>query len=126
MLSKSLFPYLISLAAVAGVVVYASNFLCKVSHDYSEQNRIMSQLADERAKKIAAALEEERRQHAQILSRMQLEYDRNREEYERRIRELEEKKKKDVASFVDAHSNDPIRMAEALSKSTGFRVYDGK
>lgn len=126
MLSKSLYPYLISLAAVAAIVVYASSFLSKVSHDYSEQNRILSQLADERAKKISAALEEERRQHAQIMSRMQLEYERNREEYERKLKEIEEKKKKDVATFVDNHGDNPKGMAEALAKSTGFKVYDGK
>lgn len=126
MLSKSLFPYIISLAVVAGVVVYASSFLGRVSHDYSEQNRILSHLADERAKKIAAALDEERRQHAEILNRMQAEFDKNREEYEKRIKQLEEKKRKEVASFVDSHGDDPKGMADALSKSTGFKVYDGK
>lgn len=106
--------------------MYASSFISKISHDYSEQNRILSQLADDRAKKIAAALEEEKRQHAAILLRMQAEFDRNKEAYEKKIRELEEKKKKEVSAFVDSHGDDPKAMADALSKSTGFRVYNGK
>jgi len=126
MLSKRLLPYIISLALVAGIAVYACNFLSNTSHDYAEQNRILSQLADERAKKIADALEEEKRQHAAVLLRMQAEFDKNREEYERKIRDLEVKKRKEVTTFVDNHGDDPKRMADELSKSTGFKVYNGK
>lgn len=125
MTPKSFYPYLISLTLVVGIAVCAVNYLGRVSHDYSEQNRILSELADERAKKIAAALEEEKRQHAAILLRMQAEYDKNREEYEKRIKDLEAKKKKEVSSFVDNHGDDPKGMADALSRSTGFKVYNG-
>lgn len=126
MLSKNIYPYLISLAAVAALVVYTNSFLSKVNHNYSEQNKAISQIADEKTKKISAALEEERRQHAQILNRLQLEYERNKEAYEQKLRALEEKKKSNISSFISRHGNNPKEMAESLSKSTGFKVYNEK
>jgi rubrerythrin len=84
----------------------------------------MSNLADQRVKKVNDALAEERNRHEEIVKRMQQELEKNREEYESKIRELEKKKKDGVASFVDNHGNNPKVMADELSKSTGFKVYN--
>lgn len=125
MLNK-IWPHLISLAIIVAIVGYGSHLFDKTSHDYSEQNKELSRLADERVKKVSDALAEEKRQHEEIVRRMQQEYEKNKEEYEKKIRELEKKKIKDVGSFVDNHGDDPKAMADALSKSTGFKVYNGK
>lgn len=126
MLSKSSYCFIVSFLIIAGVLVYTSNFFSSLSHYYYEQNRILSNLADERARKITIALKEEKRQHDEIILRMQSELDKNKEEYERKIKDLQEKKKKEVSFFVDSHGDDPKSMADALSSATGFKVYNGK
>jgi hypothetical protein len=119
-----IWPHLISLSALLGLLAYGSNLIAKNAYDYSEQMKQMSNLADQRVKKVNDALAEERNRHEEIVKRMQQELEKNREEYESKIRELEKKKKDGVASFVDNHGNNPKVMADELSKSTGFKVYN--
>ena len=117
-------PHLISLSVLLGLLAYGSSLIAKNAYDYSEQMKQMSDLADQRVKKVNDALTEERNRHEEIVKRMQQELEKNREEYENKIRELEKKKKDGVASFVDNHGNNPKVMADELSKSTGFKVYN--
>jgi hypothetical protein len=119
-----IWPYLISLSVLLGLLAYGSNLIAKNAHDYSEQMKQMSNLADQRVKKVNDALVEERNRHEEIVKRMQHELEKNREEYESKIREFEKKKKDGVASFVDNHGSNPKVMADELSKSTGFKVYN--
>ena len=123
---KNIWPHLISLFLLLGVVAYGSNLISRNAYDYAEQAKQMSRLADQRVKKINEAREEERRRHEEIVSRMQAEFEKNRLEYEKKISELEKKKKDSVITFVDKHGEDPKTMASELAKSTGFKVYNGK
>jgi Skp family chaperone for outer membrane proteins len=116
--------YLIFVLAIVAMVVFSSNFYGKLSHDYSEQNRILSEIADARAKKISEALSKEKRLREDILVKMQDQLDNSKAEYEKKIKDLEEKKRKEIKSFVDKQGEDPKRMAESLSESTGFKVYN--
>lgn len=124
MISKDYYLVLTLVIVATVMSVFSSSFYGNLSHDYAEQNRLLSQIADERAKKISEALEKERKQHAQIIARMQEELYNNKEEYERKIRALEEKKKKEVKTFVVTQGDDPKSMADSLSKTTGFKVYN--
>ena len=119
-------PYLVTIIFIAGIVFYGSRLLDKARYDYAEQNKALSRHADERLKKVSDALIEEKRQHEEIVQRMQQEYEKNKEEYENKLRNLEKKKSKEVSSFVSNHGDDPKSMSAALSKSTGFKVYNGK
>lgn len=123
---KKFWPHFAYVALIALLLVFGASLYSKSVHDYAKQAEELSKLADTRVVKVAKALEDERKAHEEILNRMQQEFDKNREDYERKIKDLEEKKKKDVNSFVDKHGEDPSAMAEELSKSMGFKVFNAK
>lgn len=119
-------PHLLYLTLLSIVVLYGANVLGKMSSDYSEQSKELSRLSDVRSKQISKALEEERKEREDIVKRMQSELERNREVYEKKIAELTSKKSKEVKEFVAQNGSDVKEMANSLSRSTGFKVYDGK
>lgn len=123
---KKIWPHLISLCLLLGMLAYGSRLLSKNAYDYDEQVKQMNRLADQRVKKVNEALEQEKKRHEEIVSQMQAEFEKNRLDYEKKISELEKKKKEGVATFVNNHGEDPKTMASELAKSTGFRIYNGK
>jgi ribosomal protein S17E len=125
MLNKIL-PHAVYVSLLSIVIIFCVNYTGKISHDYSEQTKELSRLSDVRARRISDALEEERRAKEEIVKRMQGELDRNKDEYEKKIAELTNKKSKEVKQFVEQKGSDVKGMADSLSKATGFKVYDGK
>lgn len=125
MLNK-FWTHFVYIALIASLSVFGMSLYSNNVHDYAKQAEELSKLADTRVVKVSKALEDERKAHEEIINRMQQEFAKNREDYERRIKELEEKKKKDIDTFVNKHGDDPKAMADELSKSTGFRVFNAK
>lgn len=123
---KKFWHHFAYVALIACIIAVGTSLYSKSVHDYAKQAEELSRLADTRVVKVAKALEDERKAHEEIINRMQQEFAKNREDYEKKIKDLENKKQKDVGTFVEKHGEDPKAMAEEFAKSTGFRVFNAK
>lgn len=102
---------------IIGLIVF------KIDHD-----RLLQQIMDiqknhdEEIEKINAARDEEKRQHAANVKRLQDAMDTIQRQYDEAKRVLEEEKKKQIKDIVTQYGNDPVGLSEKLSEVTGFKV----
>lgn len=77
---------------------------------------------DEELKKINSIREEERKQHVENEAKLKQTLESIQMQYESAKKELDDKKKQEIANIVKKFANDPVALANRLSESTGFTV----
>lgn len=108
------------------VFFYGRNQIAAVKYDYDAQAAELKRLHEEEVTKINEARNREKQQLEENIRVLEASLAENKVEYERKLKELEDKKQKDIASFVSKHGDDPKAMAKEISTTTGFKIYDPK
>lgn len=123
---KEIIPYVLLVAAVTALFLYGKNQLTAVKYDYEAQATQLKKLHAEEVQKINAARDKEKQQLEENIKVLEDSLAKNKVDYEKKIKDLEEKRKNEVSSFVSKHGDNPVSMAREISATTGFKVYDPK
>lgn len=123
---KELIPYVLLVFIAGGLFLYGRNQLTAVKYDYEAQAAELKRLHNEELQKINEAREKEKQQLEENIRVLEVTLAKNKVDYEKKIKDLEEKRRKEVGDFVSQHGDNPTAMAREISSTTGFKMYDPK
>lgn len=108
--------------ALAVAVVLGYLFFKREQVDFSDQLKKIQDAHDEEVKKIEEARAEERRKHEENLKKLEATLAAVQAEYDDAKKDLDDKKKKEIADLVKQYGDDPATLAKKLGEATGFDV----
>jgi septal ring factor EnvC (AmiA/AmiB activator) len=108
-------------ALILGIIA-AIVFFRKEQLDFADELKKIQEAHDEELRKIEEAREQERREHEANLKRLQETLAEVQKHYDDAKKDLDDKKKKEIADLVKQYGNDPDELAKKLSEATGFTI----
>ena len=113
----------VTVVLLAVATVAAGYALKRRQDDVVDDLRAQSNAYDSAIAKIAAAQEEERRQHEENLRQLQKTLDDVARKHDDDLRVLNERKAQQVGQLVRQYDEDPTAMTNKVSEMIGIRVY---
>ena len=108
-------------ALIAGVIIGVI-FFRKEQIDFADNLKKINDAHDAEIKAIQEARAEEERQHQANLKKLQDTLDAVQAHYDDAKKDLDDKKKKEIADLVKQYGDNPDVLAQKLSEATGFTI----
>lgn len=109
--------FALALGAIIAAIVFREQ-----SSSFVERLKDIQDAHDEEIKKIEAARAEERRQHEENEKKLRAALDAVQQQYDSAMKDLDDKKKKEIADLVKQYGDNPTELAKKLSAATGFSI----
>lgn len=119
-------PYLVPLTAVFFAFLGARHFLNQFKDDrdgFAERMKEMQAVHDKEMSKIMTAQAEERNRHEQNLRQLEQGLNDAVAKHEEKLKELEHQKELESKRLFEKYRNDPVGLAQEMSRVTGIPVY---
>lgn len=110
------------IAALIIGTVFAVLFLRNRTETFADQLKKIQDAHDAEIKQIQAARDEEQRQRLADEKRLQDALSAVQQQYDAANKDLDAKKKAEIAVLVKQYGNDPTALAQKLSEVTGFVI----
>lgn len=117
---KKLLPYLLSVVAVFGIALYADSKISNLKFDYVKQQKELDRLHKQELDTLAAARAQEKAELQANIVKLQEDLLKNQKDYEKKLREINEKKEKEAKELA---AKAPADLAQEVAAATGFKVY---
>lgn len=127
-LKKHWQPILVGIAAVIVVWQIRSFFVKRENDLLRRESALLTKLDDIdkehkiQIEKIKKAYEEEQKRREENIRRLEEDLKVSKEKYCILVKELEDKKRKNITKLVDDYKEDPKGLAEKVKKITGFEL----
>lgn len=119
-------PALVPAAVSLFVFLSAKYFMNQFRSDregFTERLKEMQEIHDRELGKIMNAQAAERERHEQNLRQLQQDLNAAVEKHEEKLKELEHQKELESKRLFEKYKNDPVGLAQELSRVTGIPVY---
>lgn len=110
------------LAALIVMTILGYLFFRREQQSLADQFKKLQDSHDQEIKAIDDARIEEEKAHEANLKKMQDTLDAVQKQYDQQEKDLDDKKKAEIADLVKQYSDDPDTLAQKLSEATGFQV----
>ena len=115
-------PHIVPVLLSLGVLITCWYVFSRQRDTYMDSLLKHRETYDEQIKKIVEAQVREREQREENFKKLQGELELTKKVYEDSLKELQEKKSKQVNQLVQKYKDDPTGMAQQLSDITGFQL----
>lgn len=110
----------LALLIVGGVVAFFIFRQREIS--FANEYKKIKDAHDEELKRIQEARAEEKRQHEENQRKLEAALAAVQQQYAEAKKDLDAKKKREIAELVKQYSDDPMALAQKLSEATGFTI----